>query len=226
MPGGDQRAVAICRRLCADYRTATGSAPALRDVDATFAAGRLSVIAGPSGSGKSTLLRILAGRHRPSAGEVEVVGVPLTGLQHRARRRLRRSALGIVLQQPAANLLEDLRLREQVELAARLRGARGADALDLLRAVGLDGLEEQPVAALSGGQQQRAAFAAAAIGAPALVLADEPTAQLDGEAGRELVRVMRSLVDEGTSLVVASHDPEVIAAADDRLHLDRGRVTG
>jgi len=226
VPGDDQTAAATCRGLCADYRTATGAAPALRDVDATFTAGRLSVIAGPSGSGKSTLLRILAGRHRPSAGDIEVAGVSLTGLHHRARRRLRRRALGIVLQQPSANLVEDLRLREQVELAARLRGARGEDVLDLLRAVGLDGLGDHPVAALSGGQQQRAAFAAAAIGAPAILLADEPTAQLDGAAGRHLVQVMRSLVDGGTSLVVASHDPEVIEAADDRLVLDRGRVAG
>ncbi|MFP5255817.1 MAG: ATP-binding cassette domain-containing protein [Acidimicrobiia bacterium] len=226
MPGADRAPVASCGGLCADYRTATGAAPALRDVDATFAAARLTVVAGPSGSGKSTLLRILAGRHRPTSGMVEVLGVPLTGLHHRARRRLRRHALGIVLQQPAANLIEDLRLGEQLELAARLRGAGRQDATALLDAVGLVGLEDHPVSALSGGQQQRAAFAAAAIGGPALVLADEPTAQLDGVAGRALVHVMRSLLDRGTSLVVASHDPEVIDAADDRLVLAQGRVAG
>lgn len=224
MPGAEREVVARCGGLWAEYRTATGAAPALRDVDATFASGRLTVVAGPSGSGKSTLLRVLAGRHRPTSGMVEVMWVPLTGLHHRARRRLRREALGIVLQQPAANLIEGLRLHEQVALAARLRGTEGDHATELLRAVGLEGFEEHPVSALSGGQQQRAAFAAAAVGAPALVLADEPTAQLDGAAGRALVQVMRSLVHRGTSIVVASHDPEVIDAADDRLVLDQGRV--
>lgn len=226
MPPADLDLVVRCRGLCADYRTAAGTAPALRDVDAEVRRGRFTVVAGPSGSGKSTLLRILAGRLRPTAGEVEVVGVPLAGLHHRARRRLRRRSLGIVLQQPAANLLEGLTLLEQVELAARLRGVSGSEVPRLLAAVGLEGLGDLPVGALSGGQQQRGAFAAAAVGSPDLLLADEPTAQLDASAGHDLIEAMRALAGQGGTLIVASHDPAVIDAADDRIVLERGRVAG
>ncbi|MGV3760705.1 MAG: ABC transporter ATP-binding protein [Actinomycetota bacterium] len=226
MRPADPDLVARCRGLCADYRTAAGVAPALREVDADFHRGLFTVVAGPSGSGKSTLLRILAGRLRPTAGAVEVVGVSLSGLHHRARRRLRRRSLGIVLQQPAANLVEGLVLHEQVELAAHLRGTSADDVSDLLASVGLEGCGDLPVGALSGGQQQRAAFAAAAVGSPELLLADEPTAQLDAAAGRDLLQAMLALAERGGSLIVASHDPVLIEAADHRIQLEQGRVVG
>jgi ABC-type lipoprotein export system ATPase subunit len=199
-------------------------AHALAEVDATFERGRLSVVAGPSGSGKSSLLRVLAGLHRPSAGTVEVDGIELTRLRTGARRRLRRHAMGIVLQDPADNLVEYLTAREQVELAARLRRVDASLALGLLDAVGLRDRADSRPAALSGGEQQRVGFAAAAIGQPTLLLADEPTAQLDAVAGAQLVAAMRRLVELGATLVVASHDPTVIDAGDHVLTLRDGRV--
>jgi ABC-type lipoprotein export system ATPase subunit len=217
VPGPD--AVVAVRGLHAAY----GDAPALVDVDAAFAPGRLSVVAGPSGSGKSTLLRVLAGLHRPDGGSVLVAGTELTRLRAGGLRRHRRRTTGFVLQRPADNLVEHLTAVEQVELAARLRGVRG-DGRELLAAVGLaDHLHARP-AELSGGEQQRVAFAAGAIGPPTVLLADEPTAQLDTANGEALVAAMRGLVERGVTIVASSHDPVVIDAADDVVRLGHGRV--
>lgn len=222
MPGPEP--AARCAGLDVDYWLPSGVVPALRDVDAAFARGRLTVVAGPSGSGKSSLLRTLAGLQRPRAGVVEVDGRDVTRLSDRRRRWLRRRGIGVVLQDPADNLVDGLTAREQVALAARLRGVDPAEAPALLAAVGLgDRLDAGP-AALSGGEQQRVAFAAGAIGRPTLLLADEPTAELDAEAGATLIGIMRALVDRGATLVVSSHDEAVIGVADDVLRLADGRV--
>ncbi|MGH9193076.1 MAG: ABC transporter ATP-binding protein [Acidimicrobiales bacterium] len=214
---------ARCRQLAVDYDTAAGAVHALRDVDAAFDRGQLSVVAGPSGSGKSSLLRVLAGLQRPRAGAVELDGTDLTRLRSGRLRRLRRRVMGIVLQDPADNLLEYLRAGEQITLAARLRGVDPGEAPALLDAVGLTDRVGSYPDELSGGEQQRVAFAAAAIGRPAL-LADEPTAELDADAGADLVETMRRLVDGGATLVVASHDDAVIAAGDHLVRLRDGRV--
>jgi len=215
---------ARCRQLAVDYDTAAGAVHALRDVDAAFDRGRLSVVAGPSGSGKSSLLRVLAGLQRPRAGAVELDGTDLTRLRSGRLRRLRRRAMGIVLHDPADNLLEYLRAGEQITLAACLRGVGAGEAPALLDAVGLTDRVGSYPDELSGGEQQRVAFAAAAIGRPALLLADEPTAELDADAGADLVETMRRLVDGGATLVVASHDDAVIAAGDHLVRLRDGRV--
>lgn len=215
---------ARCTSLNVDYPTAAGVVHALCDVDATFERHRLTVVAGPSGSGKSSLLRVLAGLHRPRSGTVEVAGVELTRLRAGRLRRLRRHAMGIVLQDPADNLVEYLSAREQLDLAARLRRVDATGNGELLEAVGLADRAGSRPAELSGGEQQRVGFAAAAIGRPILLLADEPTAELDAVAGAGLVEAMRSLVELGATLVVSSHDPMVIAAADDVVMLRDGRV--
>jgi ABC-type lipoprotein export system ATPase subunit len=189
--------VVECRGVSVGYRTATGTVPALVAVDASFAPGRLSAIAGPSGSGKSSLLQVLAGLQRPWAGEVVVAGTELTRLRPAARRRFRRRAMGVVLQNPADNLVDGLSALEQVD-------AHPGE--------------------LSGGEQQRVAFAAAAIGGPAVLLADEPTAQLDTAAAAGLVEAMGRLVRAGATLVVTSHDRSVIDAADHVVELRDGRV--
>jgi ABC-type lipoprotein export system ATPase subunit len=218
------RAAARCEALSVDYPTAAGVARALSDVDAAFERGRLSVVAGPSGSGKSSLLRVLAGLHRPRAGTVEVDGAEITRMRNGSLRRLRRRTMGIVLQNPADNLVDYLSAVEQIVLAARLRRVDHSEAADLLATVGLADRAGSHPAELSGGEQQRVGFAAAAIGRPTLLLADEPTAQLDAAAGTRLVEAMRSLVDRGATLVVTSHDAAVIAAADHVVMLHDGRV--
>jgi putative ABC transport system ATP-binding protein/macrolide transport system ATP-binding/permease protein len=216
--------VVECRGVSVDYRTATGTVPALVAVDASFAPGRLSVIAGPSGSGKSSLLQVLAGLQRPRAGEVVVAGTELTRLRPAARRRFRRRAMGVVLQNPADNLVDGLSALEQVELAAQLRGVDPSEAAVLLDAVDLAERAGAHPGELSGGEQQRVAFAAAAIGGPAVLLADEPTAQLDTAAAAGLVEAMGRLVRAGATLVVTSHDRSVIDAADHLVELRDGRV--
>ena len=209
-----------CRGITVDH----GEVRAVRGIDVDLRRGRLTVIAGPSGSGKSSLLRALAGLDPVSGGEIEVDGTDVTSWRAARRRRLRRAVMGIVLQEPAQNLLPYLTAREQVVLAARLRGAPGDDVDGLLDAVDVTALAGARPAALSGGEQQRVAFAAAAVGAPSIVLADEPTAALDAASGERLVAAMRALLARGSTIVATSHDQAVIAAADDVVQLRDGAV--
>ena len=214
-----------CAGLVKEYATATGRVRALKGVDAAFPAGRVTAVVGPSGSGKSSLLRILACVDRPTAGSVRVGGVDVAALGARGRRRVRRELVGYVFQQPADNLLPYLTAREQLELAARLRGRRGAGEVErLLAALGLEHRADHRPEQLSGGEQQRLAFAAAVIGGPALVVADEPTAELDSEAGERLMQAVLGLRDQGTSLVLSSHDPVVTGAVDGIVRLHDGEV--
>ena len=228
MPGPDAPAagqvVAVSvRGLTVGYRTAAGAATALHEVDLDVPHGTLTVVAGPSGSGKSSLLRVVAGLQHPAAGAVRVGDVDLWRLRGGARRRLRRSVMGVVLQAPADNLVEDLTALEQVQLAARLRGRGEGDAHELLAAVGLAGRADCRPAELSGGEQQRVAFAAAAVGQPRVLLADEPTAQLDAAAGHALLDALGALGQRGTTVLAASHDPAVIEAADHTVTLSDGQ---
>ncbi len=224
MPAPDDAgAVVEVRGLTVEYRTVAGVAVAVDEVDISVERARLTVVAGPSGSGKSSLLRAIAGLQRPRTGCIELDGVDLWRLRAGPRRRVRRRAMGVVLQSPADNLVEDLRAEEQVRLAARLRGADPDDAPRLLAAVGLEDRAACRPNELSGGEQQRVAFAAAAIGEPQVLLADEPTAQLDEAAGHTLVAALRALVAAGTTVLAASHDAEVIGAADDVVVLADGR---
>jgi putative ABC transport system ATP-binding protein len=180
---------------------------------------------GPSGSGKSSLLRILACVDRPTAGSVRIGGVEVAAMGARGRRRVRRELVGYVFQQPGDNLLPYLTAREQLELAARLRGRVGSgEGERLLAVLGLAQRAEHRPEQLSGGEQQRLAFAAAVVGGPALVVADEPTAELDSEAGERLMQAVLALREAGTSLVVASHDPVVTGAADAIVRLHDGEV--
>ncbi|WP_436795533.1 ABC transporter ATP-binding protein [Actinospongicola halichondriae] len=221
---GGAGAAAFVAGLEVSYRAVAGLSVALHGVDASFAPGVLSVVAGPSGSGKSSLLRVLAGLHRPTGGTVHVAGVDLGRLRSGARRRHRRESVGMVLQRPSDNLLDYLTAIEQVEVAARFRGTDPAEAASVLDAVGLAAKADMELSELSGGEQQRVAFAAAAVGSPAVLLADEPTAQLDGRSASSVIESMRSLVGRGTSLIVSSHDAAVIDAADDVVRLANGRV--
>lgn len=214
-----------CAGLVKEYVTATGTVRALKGVDAVFPAGRVTAVVGPSGSGKSSLLRILACVDRPTAGSVRVGDLDVAALGARGRRRVRRRQVGYVFQRPSDNLLPYLTAREQLDLAARLRGGqRAGEAERLLAALGLEHRAGHRPEQLSGGEQQRLAFAAAVIGGPALVVADEPTAELDSEAGERLMQAVLGLRDQGTSLVLSSHDPVVTGAVDGILRLHDGEV--
>lgn len=223
MPGSEAAAIE-CEAVTVDYRAASETVRALTDVTATLRGHRLTVIGGPSGSGKSTLLRVLAGLQTPTAGRVVVGTNELSVMSRRARRRYRRDDVAVVLQDPSDNLFGYLTVAEHLELAAQLRRAEGSDALGLLVKVGLQDMGERRPAELSGGEQQRLAFVLATIGRPSLILADEPTAELDRTAATALIATMRTLVASGSTLVVASHDRAVIEAADDIINIRGGQL--
>jgi len=217
---------AACRDVRRVFRSASGPVEALKGVSASFERGRVTAVVGTSGSGKSTLLRILAALDRPTEGEVVVDGRDLADLARRERRALRRTQVGFLFASPSDNLLPYLTAVEHVRLAAELRGADDADAAPLLTSLGLGHrLDHRPVE-LSGGEQQRLALAAAVVGDPALVLADEPTAQLDRASAQTLVESLAALAARGSALAVATHDPVVADAADVVIRIADGEVVG
>jgi ABC-type lipoprotein export system ATPase subunit len=216
-------ATVTCEGVGRSFTTASGSVAALAGFDARFDAAALHVIVGPTGSGKSTLLRLLAATDQPTDGRVLIDGQDLSRIGARARRRLRRRVIGYVLQRPGANLLPYLTVIEHLDLSARLRhGGRAADADELLDRVGLAHRRDHRPAQLSGGEQQRLAFAAAVTGGPRVVIADEPTAELDHESAAALLDAVAGLRDLGTCLILSSHDPAVLPHADRVIPLDHG----
>jgi putative ABC transport system ATP-binding protein len=212
-----------CDAVCVDYRADSGTVRALTGVTLGVRERRLTVIAGPSGSGKSTLLRVLAGLQAPTTGRVVVVSNELSAMTRRQRRTYRRYRIGVVLQDPSDNLFAYLTAVEQVELAARLRNADSTEVVAVLTNVGLADMVARRPAQLSGGEQQRLAFAIAAIGRPAVILADEPTAELDRRSATELIATMRNLVAAGSTIIATSHDQTVIDEADDVITIQNGR---
>lgn len=217
---------AVCREVTKIYRRASGDTRALDEVEAVIPAGRLTVLMGPSGSGKSTLLRIIAGLDSPTSGSVEVGDAWLSTMNRRKRRSARRTGIGFVFQRPSENLISYLTVAEHMQLAAGIRKAGRAEIDDTLSALGIDHRAGNRPDELSGGEQQRLAFAQAVIGSPALLVADEPTAELDADSTQALISLLHHLTDEGRSIVVATHDPEVAAVADVVITLDEGRVVG
>jgi putative ABC transport system ATP-binding protein len=216
---------ASCTGLVKIYWSATGEVHALKGIDAAFPAGRITAVVGPSGSGKSSMLRILACVDRPTAGQVRVGTAEVAGMSPRRRRSIRRRMVGYLFQRPSDNLVPYLTAIQQVELSARLRGRSDRDeAAELLRTVGLGGREKHLPHQLSGGEQQRVAAAAAVVGSPALVVADEPTAELDSSSGAALMELIAGLAGRGVGFVVATHDPVVMRKADRILSLRHGAL--
>jgi putative ABC transport system ATP-binding protein len=215
---------ARCIDVVQVYDSDAGPVPALRGVDVVLEVGSITVITGPSGAGKSTLLRLLAGLEPPTAGEVLINGQATAKLRSRARRGFVAHHVGYVFQRPHENLLEDLTVRQHLALATRLCGHhRSASSLDRRRdESGVDDLPDVRPAALSAGQQQRLAFAMARIGRPTIVVADEPSAELDGAEAEALALSMRTAADRGATFAVATHDPVLMAVADQRLVVRRG----
>jgi putative ABC transport system ATP-binding protein len=211
----------LTRRLPSGDRQLT----ILDSVDLTIGAGDFVAVLGPSGSGKSTLLALMAGLDRPTSGEVLIDGEAIQALSEDQLALLRRRKVGFVFQ--SFQLLGNLTARENVLLPIELLGQDGAAARAdrLLAAVGLAERAHHYPSQLSGGEQQRVALARAFAAEPAILLADEPTGNLDGATGRRILEVLAELRREhGTTLVLVTHDPAVAALADRQIHLRDGRI--
>lgn len=216
------------RHVAKTYRQGQLEVRALSDVNLVFEHGEFTVLAGPSGSGKTTLLNLIGALDVPSAGSVLVEGRDLGALRGRQLAELRLRRIGFVFQ--SYNLIPVLTAYENAEYVLLLQGVPTAErhtrVTELLSAVGLDGLADRRPAELSGGQQQRVAVARALAGSPALVLADEPTANLDSKTGASLMELMHRLCTERhVTFVFSSHDPMVIERGERLIRLEDGRVT-
>ena len=216
------------RGLHRTYRTAGRSTAAVRGVDLDVGVGEWVAIMGPSGCGKSTLLHLLGGLDRPDAGTISLGDDELTGMSETELALLRRRRVGYVFQ--FFNLVSDLSVAENVELPMLLVGASRADArarrTALLEGFGLADLGVASPAQLSGGQQQRVAIARALANEPEVLLADEPTGNLDSAAMIEVLDVLRANHDRGQTIVMVTHDDRVGAAADRVVLMADGLVVG
>jgi putative ABC transport system ATP-binding protein len=217
------RAVNLSRR----YQMGDTYVEALRDVDLTLARGEFVALVGPSGSGKSTVLNLIGGLDQPTGGEVWIDSIELSASDERTRTQHRRQNVGFVFQ--SFNLLPRLTAEENVAIPLMFSGMvereRRERARELLVRVGLEERLTHRPTQLSGGEQQRVAIARALVGAPLLLLADEPTGNLDTTTGQEIMALIKELNQErGLSVLVVSHDPEVAAFADRIVRLRDGRV--
>jgi putative ABC transport system ATP-binding protein len=214
---------ARCEELVKTYRTASGEVRALRGVTAEFPAGTLVAVVGPSGSGKSSLLRLIAGLDRPNEGSLVVEKMAVHQASARELRRLRRTTVGYLFQRPSDNFLPHLSVREHLQVATRLthRPPRMEQG-KLLSTLGIQDRVDHLASELSGGEQQRAAIAEVLMGGAHIVVADEPTAELDSESARHVMDTIEELVAAGVTFVVATHDRAVMRRAGAVLELDHG----
>ena len=220
-------AMVSARGLTRTYGSGERAVHALRDVSFDVAPGEMVAVVGRSGSGKTTLLNLLGGLDRPDSGTVRVDGTEVTDLDDEGLSRLRRESISYVFQ--TFGLIPALTAAENVGLPLRLRRTPSAVREDrvalLLDLVGLRDHTAQRPAELSGGQQQRVAIARALAGSPRLLVADEPTGQLDAETGLSVMALLRGLVEsEGVTVVVSTHDPVMMALADRVLTISDGRL--
>ena len=206
------------------YQTAEGRLDVLQSIDLSLDAGRSLALTGESGSGKSTLLHLVAGLDHPDAGRITVDGQEIGGLDDKGRAALRRSTVGLVFQQ--FNLIPSLTVAANLAFHARLAGRFDADwQQQLTKRLGLDQLLTRYPEQLSGGQQQRVAIGRTLAARPKLVLADEPTGNLDEATGDAVMALMLSLVAEtGSSLLMVTHSRRLAGQLDRRIHLRSGRI--
>jgi putative ABC transport system ATP-binding protein len=207
------------------YGSGGSRVAALEDVDLQVRAGELLAVVGASGSGKTTLLQLLGALDRPTSGAIAFAGRPLGGMSERELTLLRRTRIGFVFQQ--FNLIPTLTARQNVEakLAVATGGPRSRLADDLLDSVGLRGRAHHLPSQLSGGEQQRVAIARALSTSPSVVLADEPTGNLDTSTGREILDLLRTLsAEHGQTVVLITHDRELAESSPRVIELRDGRI--
>ena len=227
-------AVLRTRGVRKEYGKGEGLVRAVDGVDLEIDSGETVAVMGPSGCGKSTLLHLLGGLDRPSGGEISLAGRRIDQMNEKALARMRRTDIGFVFQ--AFHLMEELTAVENVELPALLAGrsprAARRRAADLLDRVGLADRARFLPSALSGGQRQRVAVARALSNEPLVVLADEPTGNLDSAATAEVLRLLESLHQTGQTLLIVTHDARIAATADrlismrDGMFVDETRLSG
>ncbi len=211
------------------YGAGDATVHALNRVDLSVSAGEMLFLMGPSGSGKTTLLSIMGCILRPTSGAVRIAGQEVTGLSERQLPRIRLEQIGFIFQ--GFNLFPALTVRENIELALNLKGIRGNESRRrsevLLERVGLRDKAGQWPTNLSGGQKQRVAIARALAGEPGIILADEPTAALDGTTGRAILDLLRELAHEkGRTIVVVTHDNRALPYADRIVTIEDGQISG
>jgi len=216
-----------CRKVNKIFAQGELAVHALSNVDLEIASGGFVCLSGPSGSGKTTLLNMIGGLDRPTEGEITVAGQRIDRMSMSDLADLRLQHIGFVFQ--AYNLIPVLSARENVEFVMQLQGVPAHERLDramaILSEVGLDGLENRRPGELSGGQQQRVAVARAIVSKPALILADEPTANLDSATADKLMQLMRELNSHiGTTFVISTHDKLVMSYAKRLIKLHDGNI--
>jgi len=221
--GRKPEVAARCDELVKTYRTASGEVRALKGLSAEVPASSLLAVVGPSGSGKSSLLRLIAGLDRPTSGTLVVEGTSVHDASARTLRRFRRATVGYLFQRPSDNFLPHLTVGEHLRLARGLthRPPR-IDQEELLSTLGIEERVDHLPSELSGGEQQRAAIAEVLMGGATIVVADEPTAELDSTSASHVMDTMVELARAGVTFVVATHDRSVMRRADDALELDHG----
>lgn len=213
-----------CVSLLRVFESSTGRVQAVRGVDLTIESGRCVAVVGPSGSGKSSLLRLIGGLDEPTAGDVAIDGVNLVRLSSGARRKMRARLLAHVHQRPMDNLLGHLTALDQVVRVAVRRGSGADEARAMLEGLGLAERADHLPHQLSGGEQQRLAFARGAVGAPTVIIADEPTAELDSVSTDRVLDAIVRLSRDGITVLVATHDPRVLERVDEVVTLRDGSI--
>ena len=208
------------------YRTEVVETYALRDFSMEVKEGEFVAVTGPSGSGKTTFLTIAGLLEEFSSGEYRLDGVDVRGLNDQRRSRLRNEKIGFIFQ--AFNLIGDLNVQENIEVPLRYRGVSGAERRksvnEALERVGLSARARHYPSELSGGQQQRVAIARALAGRPRVLLADEPTGNLDSHMARGVIELIEELHRDGATIVMVTHDPELAVRAQREVHVVDGQV--
>lgn len=209
------------------YGTKSNYVEALRGIDLEVKRGEFLAIMGPSGSGKTTLLSIMGLLTRPTSGRLKVLGKDLTSLDDKQMTILRRKSIGFIFQ--TFNLVPWLTAAENVELALAVgeyRGDRRRRVVELLESMGLKGRENHKPSELSGGEQQRVAIARALANDPSIILADEPTGNLDSASGMQVMGILRRLVDGGRTVVMVTHNQAIAEMCDRIVRIKDGVIVG